>query len=260
MNQQSHTVRRASERRADLMRTLAASGKIDAAAAAREMNVTTETVRKDLIALENQGRLRRVHGGAVPIEALTFEPEVEARTDYAEEKRRIAAAAVEFLPRTGSALMDAGSTVAVLAGLLPMDSALQFYVNALPTAQALLRLPEARVELLGGTLRRPTVATVGDSVTRALEEINVDVAFLGTNGISFERGLTTPQPDEAAVKRRMLASAERRILLADRSKIGLVRGAQHATLRDIDVLITDVGLDREQRRRLESFGITVVMA
>ena len=83
------------------------------------------------------------------------------------------------------------------------------------------------------------------------------LAFLGTNGISMTRGLTTPDPAEAAVKRLMLRCARRRILLADHSKFGVISGTKHADLDDIDVLITDTGLPDDQYTQLHSAGITV---
>ncbi|MGJ3508885.1 DeoR/GlpR family DNA-binding transcription regulator [Enemella sp. A6] len=259
MSRQARTVRYAPERQAELIRVLAEQGRIEAATAAVALGVTTETVRKDLITLEGQGLLRRVHGGAVPAETISFEPDIASRTEFSNEKNRIARRALELLPDSGSVILDAGTTTARLAELIGSDCALRFYVNALPLALSLVRLPSATVEVLGGTLRRTTVATVGESVTRTLDLVNVDVAFLGTNGISLERGLTTPSTEEAAVKRRMAAAAQRRVLLADHSKIGLIKGVQHAELRDIDVLVTD-RLSADQRQRLEDVGVEVLIA
>jgi DeoR family fructose operon transcriptional repressor len=110
---------------------------------------------------------------------------------------------------------------------------------------------------LGGRLRNKTFAEVGDWALRALAEINVDVAFLGTNGISMTRGLTTPDPAEAAVKRQMLGCAQQRILLADHSKFGAVKGTKHGDLNDIDVLISDAGLSDDQYAQLQTAGIIV---
>ena len=110
---------------------------------------------------------------------------------------------------------------------------------------------------LGGHVRSKTLAEVDDCAARSLSEINVDVAFLGTNGISLSRGLTTPDPAEAAIKRLMLACARRRILLADRSKVGAVSGVRHGNLDDIDVLITDSGLTSDKLTELQRTGLTV---
>lgn len=245
------------ERKQQILNALRTDGRLDAADLAVQLGVTGETVRKDLIQLERSGLLRRVHGGAVPVEQLSYEPAVSARTEFAAEKIRIARAALSHLPAQGSILIDAGSTTAQLAEILPGDLELTVYTNALSVALALVSRPRLTVFTLGGRLRSRTLAEVDDFAVRALAEINVDVAFLGTNGISLERGLTTPDPAEAAVKRLMLGAARQRIFLVDHSKIGLVRGSRHAGIGDMDLLITDDGLAAEQRQALEASGVRV---
>jgi DeoR family transcriptional regulator, fructose operon transcriptional repressor len=247
----------ADQRKQYLLETLRRNGRIDANDIAAELNVTGETIRKDLIALERQGLLRRVHGGAVPVAYLSYEPAVQTRTAFATEKARIAKAALEYVPQQGTVLIDAGSTTAQLVEIFPGDRELTVYTNTLPLALSLLTRPLLTVFTLGGRVRTTTLAEVDDWAARALAEINVDVAFLGANGISLHRGLTTPDPAEAAVKRRMLACAQRRILLADHSKVGVVSGVQYGHLHDIDLLITDTDLPAEQLTELRDAGITL---
>ncbi|MET0703125.1 MAG: DeoR/GlpR family DNA-binding transcription regulator [Mycobacterium sp.] len=245
------------QRKNHILEQLMSSGRIDAVDIAAALGVTGETVRKDLIALERQGLLRRVHGGAVPVQSLSFEPAVETRTQFASEKARIAQAALRHLPAAGSVLIDAGSTTAKLVEMFPGDRDLTVYTNALPLALSLLTRPRLTVFTLGGRLRTTTFAEVGDWAARALADINVDIAFLGTNGISLSRGLTTPDAEEAAVKRLMLGCATKRILLADHSKFGVINGTKHGNLEDIDVLISDTGLTDRQTAELRSAGIEV---
>jgi DeoR family fructose operon transcriptional repressor len=248
------------QRQQSIVRTLRTVGRVDVAEIAVALGVTNETVRKDLIRLEADGLLRRVHGGAVPLESLSFEPPVAARTEFAAAKQRIARAALAHLPDEGSLLLDAGSTTSKLADLLPSDRSLTVFTNTLPIALALLGRPNLTVHTLGGRLRGPTSAEVGPWADRALRELNVDVAFLGTNGISLERGLTTPDPAEAATKQLMLSAARRRILLADHSKVGLVSLCKHGELRDIDLLISDTGLLDDQRVALRATGLVLELA
>lgn len=245
------------QRQQAIIRTLRAAGRVDAADIARKLTVTSETIRKDIIQLERQGLLRRVHGGAVPIGDLSYEPAVTAQLKHVEEKERIARAALAQLPATGSIIIDAGSTTARLAALLPDDRELTVFTNALPIALTLLTRPRLTVFAIGGRLRSQTLATVGGWAARMFAEINVDVAFLGTNGISGERGLTTPDPADAAIKRLMLHSARRKVLLADHSKIGHLSACKHADLADIDLLITDTGLPPDELAALEATGLTV---
>ncbi|MGB3480999.1 MAG: DeoR/GlpR family DNA-binding transcription regulator [Mycobacterium sp.] len=250
----------ADQRKHHILETLRRDGRIEAADIAAQLNVTGETVRKDLIALERQGLLRRVHGGAVPVTYLSYEPAVETRTGFLSEKARIARAALAHLPDRGSVLIDAGSTTAQLVELFPGDREFTVYTNTLPLAVQLLTRPKLTVYTLGGRVRSTTFAEVDDWAARALAEINVDIAFMGANGISVQRGLTTPDQSEAAIKRRMLACAHRRILLADHSKVGAVSGVQYGDLLDIDLLITDSALGAPALGELSAAGLTVECA
>ena len=247
----------ADQRKNHILDRIHSHGRVDAVEVAEALGVTGETIRKDLIALERQGLLRRVHGGAVPLQSLAFEPAVETRTQFLTEKTRIAQAALRHLPAQGSVLIDAGSTTAKLVELFPGDRELTVYTNTVPLAMSLLTRPRLTVFTLGGRLRNQTFAEVGEWAVRALAELNVDVAFLGTNGISMTRGLTTPDPAEAAVKRLMLGCAQRRILLADHSKFGEIKGTKHGDLDDIDVLISDTGLTDDQCAQLQAAGMIV---
>lgn len=248
------------QRKQHLLEALRRNGRIDAADSATELGVTGETIRKDLIHLERQGLLRRVHGGAVPIAYLSYEPAVDTRTEFLAEKTRIARAALAHLPDQGTVLIDAGSTTAQLVEVFPGDRELTVYTNTLPLALQLLNRPLLTVYTLGGRVRPTTFAEVDDWAARALAEINVDIAFLGANGISVHRGLTTPDQSEAAVKRRMLSCANRCILLADHSKVGGISGVQYGHLHDIDLLITDTDLGDQQLADLRAAGMAVEQA
>jgi DeoR family transcriptional regulator, fructose operon transcriptional repressor len=250
----------AAERQAHVMAELARLGRVAVSLLAADLEVSTESIRKDLAALEEQGLLRRVHGGAIPVRELTFEPQVEHRTEYTAEKHAIARAALTHLTRTTSVLIDAGSTTAVLAAVLPSDHAGLVCTNSLPIGLSLAARGVRNVRMLGGAVRRPTLAGVGRTTLDALDAVNVDVAFLGTNGISRRRGLTTPDEEEALVKNRMLATARRRLLLADSSKFGLESLCWHAGLGDIDLLITDPGVADDDVAFLEAAGVQVEIA
>lgn len=250
----------ADQRYQRILQQLRENGRINAGEMATLLNVTGETLRKDLIHLERHGRLRRVHGGAVPPESLSFEPAVATRTEYSAEKTRIARAALAHLPDHGSILIDAGSTTERLAQLLPANRPLTVFTNTLPIALALVSNPLLTIFTFGGRLRSNTLAEVDDWTLRSLRETNVDVAFLGTNAVSIDRGLTTPDPAEAAVKRAMLGSSQRHILLVDHSKFGVVSTTQHATLDDIDLLITDSDIALADLAALRQAGVDVELA
>jgi DeoR family fructose operon transcriptional repressor len=247
------------ERQQEILRRARAEGRVDVMRLAEELSVTSETIRRDLTALERAGVVRRVHGGAIPVERLGFEPALAARDAVMTvEKERIAKAALAELPDEGAVIIDAGSTTERLAAALPMDRELTVVVNAPPLAVSLATRPNLTVIMLGGRVRRRTLATVDDWNLQMLSRIHVDVAFMGTNGLSGECGFTTPDPAEAAVKRSMIAAARRAVVLADHTKIGNDYFARFAEISEIDTLITDSGLDSELLSDFEQLGLRVI--
>ncbi|MCW2687444.1 MAG: DeoR/GlpR transcriptional regulator [Mycobacterium sp.] len=249
----------ADERQAEMLRLLATERRVESARLAERFGVSAESIRKDLAQLEAHGLLRRVHGGAIPRQRQRDEPNVATRTEQAEQKLAIARHALRFVPDGGTLLLDAGTTTLRLAELLPADRELVVYTNAVPALSTLLRRGITVVGL-GGRVRPQTMAAVGPLTLDALAGVNVDVAFLGTNALSFSRGLTTPDVDEAQVKHEMLAAARQRVFLIDTSKLGRESLARHATLQDVDVLVTDDAVTVEQRERLLAADVSVEIA
>jgi DeoR family fructose operon transcriptional repressor len=251
----------AEERQQEILRRARAAGRVDVPRLAEDLNVTNETIRRDLTVLERAGVVRRVHGGAIPVERLGFEPALAARDAVmTAEKERIAKAALEELPEDGAVIIDAGSTTERLAAVLPADRELTVVVNSPRLAVSLAQRPTLTVIMLGGRVRPRTLATVDDWNLRLLEQIHVDVAFMGTNGMSVDRGFTTPDPAEAAVKHAMIAAARRAVVLADHTKAGGDYFSRFGRFSDVDTLITDKGLDGELADDFERSGLRVVTA
>ena len=251
----------AEERQREILLQARSLGRVDVATLADEFTVTAETIRRDLTTLERAGVLRRVHGGAIPVERIGFEPALAARDAVlTAEKERIAKVAMGEVPAEGAIILDAGTTTARLAQVLPVDRELTIVVNSPAIAAILGTRPNLNVLMLGGRVRGKTLATVDDWALRPLADLYVDVAFLGTNGCSVERGLTTPDPAEAAVKRAMIKAARRSVLLADHTKIGNDYLARFGSLTDLDLLITDTGLNDELVLEVEAEGVRVVRA
>jgi DeoR family fructose operon transcriptional repressor len=231
------------------------TGRAEVTAVARELGVTPETVRKDLAALEREGRIHRVHGGAIAVGGGPIEPRLAERSERAEQKDRIAAAAVAELRDARSVFIEAGTTTQRAAALLPADRELVVVTNTPIVAVALAPRRELTVLCVGGRVRATTHAAVDDWALRMLQEVHVDVALLGTNGIAPASGLTTPDPSEAAVKRLTLAVGERTLLLADTSKVGRADLCRYGELADVDLLITDRDLDDARASELEEAGL-----
>lgn len=230
---------------------------------AQAFEVTTETVRRDLAVLDRAGVLRRVHGGAVPTRVLRMvEPSVDEReATRAAHKDAVARAATEYLPESGcTVLIDAGTTTARLAALLPPDRELLVVTNSVPIAARLAGFGSIRLQLLGGRVRGLTRACVGAPALEALAALRVDVAFLGTNGITLRHGLSTPDPDEADVKRAMVKCANFVVVVADSSKVGREEFVSFAPIDALDVLVTDSEISASEHAELTSAGLEVVRA
>jgi DeoR family fructose operon transcriptional repressor len=251
------------ERQHAIALLVAERGRGSVTALAEEFGVTTETVRRDLAVLERAGRLRRVHGGAVPSGSLALaEPGLAERSGArAEQKRKIATAALDLLPGgEGSVIIDGGTTTAALADLLPPDRRLLAVTHCVPVAARLSSAPGVALQLLGGRVRGVTQCAVGEQTVRALAELRVDVAFLGANGITPGHGFTTPDEAEGSVKRAMVRAGQRVVVLADSSKLGREQLVRFAAPADVDVLVTDSAADPSTVGALEDAGIEVVVA
>jgi DeoR family transcriptional regulator, fructose operon transcriptional repressor len=249
------------ERRQSIVARARRDGRVNVAELATELDVTAETVRRDLSELEQSGLLRRVHGGAVPVDQLTLEPEVlERSAAMMAQKRRIAKRALEELSPEGTVLLDSGTTTAAIADRFPTDRPRSVVTNSVSLALVLASRPNLTVLTLGGQIRSATHAAVGPWALQQLATVQPDIAFIATNGVSVERGLTTPNSDEAAVKRQIVRSAKRRILVADHTKVGREFFERFAELDDIDLFICDAGLDAGVHRALLDAGLETVLA
>lgn len=270
----------AEERQQLISGLVAELGRVSVTDLAERFSITTETVRRDLAALESAGSLRRVHGGAVPSDRLSTREESvgERAIQRQQEKLRIAQAALALIPENaaGSILLDAGSTTETLAGLLAAqrsstqhggngstnisDGELVVITHALPIAARLSSSPGIALQILGGRVRGLTQAAVGQSTVDSASRLRPDIAFVGANGIHATFGFSTPDPEEAAVKAAFVTSARRVVVVADSSKLDAETLVQFAALKDVDTVITDREPSEELSAALAEAGVDVVLA
>ena len=224
------------------------------------LGVSQATVRRDLNAIAASGRLRRVHGGAVAADQRPDEPHFDVKAAAATaEKQRIAARAVELLSADDTIYLDSGSTVLAVARLLHGWSRLTVVTNSLPVATELVgRGP--RLIMVGGELRATSRAIVGPVTRHLLDDLHLDRALMGTFALSLEDGLTTTDPSEAYTKELVVARAREVILLADSTKMGGRSFVRAGRLEDVDILVTDVGIDARTARSLTRRGVRVITA
>lgn len=250
---------RAEERHQRLLAWARSEGRVEVASIARELGVAVETVRRDLSGLERRGLVRRTHGGAYPVESVGFETDLARRgTLHVEDKRRIAAEGVRLLGGAETVFVDEGHTPRLLASLLPADRPLTVVTASLPTAAALAGSPNTTVLLLGGRVRTPTPATAGSWAAAMLSGFVIDLAYIGSDGISRESGLTTPDPVVADVKAKALEVSRRRVFLGHHGKFGAGGFCRFAEVADFEAIVTDTGLAAAEAHRYSLLGPRII--
>lgn len=232
----------AEERYAHILSEIEREGTVTVAQLAADLGISESTVRRDLEKLDAAHKLAKVHGGATRREdAHVMRDLTISERDglHADDKRRLAAAAAMVRP-DDFVYIDAGSTTRELVGCLEERGA-TYVTDSAPHAQS-LAARGLTVVLLGGELKAATGAVVGPDAIEALSRYHFTLGFWGANGIDAARGLTTPDREEAEVKRLSIehTASGRRFVLTDPSKFGRVAPVRFAELADVTVLTTDV--------------------
>jgi DeoR family transcriptional regulator of aga operon len=220
--------------------------------------VSDVTIRADLDALAERGEVRRVHGGAM-LQERSFE---ETSGANAEEKQAIGEAAAALVENDTLVALDVGTTamaVAMALGARPELERVTVLTNALNIALELEHARHVSVVVTGGTLRPLQHSLVQPLADRVTAGLNPELAIVGCNGIDPERGVTNVNLPEAEIKRLMLASARRRVIVADGSKLGAVAPAHVWDVADVDVVITGASAPAEVVQGLRALGPQVVV-
>jgi len=248
----------AMERYRSIVERVRGKGRASVNDLADHLEVAPETIRRDLSYLEKQGLVQRVHGGAIPV---WLEPTVDLKNSIQQaEKLRIAKAVVSLLPDNGTVILDAGTTTAQIIPVIPDHVRLRVITNSPDHAVALMEKENIEIIVAGGRLRKATRACVDQWAIDTFEGIVADLAIVATNGISLARGLTTPEPAEAAVKIAMLRSAKKKIVVADNTKFTQDHFAKFGDIKDLDLIITDESVDQGAVAQIEAAGVKVVRA
>jgi DeoR family fructose operon transcriptional repressor len=248
-------------RRQWLVERARTDGRLDVAQLSDELRMAPETIRRDLNQLERQGMLRRVYGGAVPADRMSFESGLAMRASrHPEEKQRIAAAAVAHIGNAEAIYLDEGILPQLVADRLHPAHQMMVVTGSLPIAILLSERPNIDVMVLGGRIRPKTLGCIDHWAINTLRSLVLDLAFIGGNGITFEHGVTVPDGAIAAVKTAAMLASRRRILIADSTKMGSDSLVSFAHLRDFERFITDTNLSDESALWVESAGVEVTRA
>ncbi len=227
---------------------------------AAELGVSKETVRRDLIELEQHGKLNRVHGGAIPSEQNNVSPEAsypERTRLQRSEKQAIARAAAALIESSLSCFIDAGSTTHALAQELAQAAprSLRVITNSFDVAMCLSARPEIEVHQLGGQLSSEMPATYGEFTIAEIARFHVDLAIISPTALCAQRGAMDYVWHEASVARAMIDHARSCLLLADASKLGASSRVQICAAAAVGTLVTDARADAQALQALREAGI-----
>lgn len=248
------------ERRSIIIDTLNKQGRCLVNDLSKRMKVSEVTIRQDLDLLEREGLLRRTHGGAILPSKIGFERPFQAEeTSFKMQKERIAQAAAELVSPGDTLILDVGTTVTELARKLITHRDLTVFTNALNIAAILEANPEITTIVTGGTLRAKQHSLVNPFATLILDKIKADIAFIGISGIEANHGITNVNIPEAEIKSIFLKAAERRVVLADSSKVGNIGLVKIAEIEQIDMLITDKDADPKEIASLRRKGLKITL-
>jgi DeoR/GlpR family transcriptional regulator of sugar metabolism len=247
----------AAERRDFLLARLRADGKVVAKDMAAEIGIAEDTIRRDLRELAAAGLCQRVYGGALPAAPAAADYATRATVE-AESKRRVAAAAAALIQPGNTVLLDGGTTALALTAALPPDLSATIVTHSPTVAAALVTHPTVDVYVLGGRLFKHSAVACGAAAVEAAGRINADLFFLGVTGVHHRAGLTTGDPDEAAMKRALAARAAETYVLASAEKVGAASPFSVLPLSDVAGVITDVPASDPEMLRLVKSGVPVL--
>lgn len=229
----------------------------------RTLGVSAASVRRDLARLHERGLIRRVPGGAVPVEPLLYEPfrhdSLFRRHEqhYANEKRRIGLAAGALIHENETIILTAGSTTTEVARSFRHRRHIKVVTNAVNIAMELSSRKDLKVFLTGGDLQYGWFSLIGHAAIRSIADIFADRIFMGACGVHPQRGVSLLEADEAATFRAMMRQAQQRIVVADSSKLGVTTAALVCPMQEVQILITDTGASDEAVAPFLASGIDV---
>jgi len=253
-----------SHRRLQISELVRQHGSVQVSALARQFGVSLQTVRKDLRYLTERGVMARAYGGGIDSGAVGAppapEPHYEAkRTVFLQEKRRIGARAAAMVQPGHTIVIDSGTTSIQLAEALP-DIDVTVVTNDFGVLTALSPKTHINLVMLGGELRRKNMAFYGGLTVEALEELHVDLLFLGVDGFDLERGITTHYEPEAMLNRKMVEAARAVVAITDSSKFGRICLHGIIPVSGLDALITDTNAPDEISQACRALGVDLQLA
>ena len=252
----------AEERRRLILAEVDRSGSVTVADLVGRLGVSDMTIRRDLETLAAHKLLQKVHGGAMPAPKTAAEPHFTKKQRLnQEEKKAIAQKALPLIEDGHTIAFSAGTTTWQIADALPRrEEDFTFITNSTNIALTLQEKGWEQIVLSGGIFRTPSDALVGPFAERTLKTLNADILFLGVHGIHPDAGITTPNVAEAETNRCLIDAAQKVVVVADHTKLGVIALAKIAPLSRVDVLVTDEKAPQDLLREIELAGVQAVSA
>lgn len=243
-----------SKREEKIIESLREGEDLSVSGLSRALGVSVVTVRADLKLLEEKGMIIRTRGGAIP----AFHPDLmDRRSSHTAEKERIAKAAAELVKDGDKIMITNGTTSALVGRYLLGRRDVQIVTNStllLPYARV---NPNMNITFVGGEFRPSAEALVGPEAIHRIDQFHVSMTITGTDGVTLEHGLTTHLVENAEIVRKMCGQSDTRVLVVDSSKFGKKGFVKILPLEEIDILITDTGLDPKVAETIEELGVEV---
>jgi DeoR family fructose operon transcriptional repressor len=260
MNGDASDIMFAEERKIKIIDLLNQNKKVTVTELVRLFNVSSATIRSDLRELNDRAQLIRTHGGAIIETGAGFEPDTKQKRDLnLAAKQKIAQLAIELINDGDTVIFDTGTTTLELAKLLSQRHRITAVTNDFEIARVLEEMNSISVVMLGGELRKNFHCTVGAAGIEMLAQLSVDKAFMGTNSLSISKGASTPNLQQAEIKKAMVSSAQKVILLCSSRKLGKDSFVHFASLDQIDTLIIE-RIDVNEKFEFEERGVEVLTA
>ena len=242
------------ERERKIVRILSEEGKVGVTEISERLNVSKVTVRSDFSGLVEKGVIVKTRGGAIP----AMHPDIlERQREMTDVKRAIAREAASMVEDGDSIMIVAGTTTALIANYLLGKRDIRIVTNSTLLLPYARMNPSINLTIVGGEFRPQAEAMVGPETIRQLDEFHVRKAFIGTEGFSLEAGLTTQLIESSETIRKMVQQTEQTILVADSGKYNKIGFVKILPLENMDLIITDSGLDESVRNDFIEKGLNL---
>ncbi|MAG14091.1 MAG: DeoR family transcriptional regulator [Spirochaetales bacterium] len=245
------------ERKREILHMLAEDSEISVTDISKSLRVSTVTIRSDLSSLEENGYIVRTRGGALPAFHKSI---LDRQRTMIHEKMRIAKGAASLVKDGDTIMVEAGTTTALVARFLLGKRDVHVVTNSTLLLRYGRTNPSLNLTVTGGEFNPMTESFVGSMTLRELEQFHVRLAFVGTDGFSIENGLTTHLSEGAEIVRMMASRSDETILLADSGKFGRAGFARVIPLEEIDAIITDSSMGKQDIDLVEGLGIKIYVS